>query len=70
MNDPCALCGGVSSYLVSTGQYLCVDCLREDRNEKIRVTLDMLRDMDEADRICWYLGITREKFEELGGLDG
>lgn len=41
---------------------------RERTNAEVREALDQLRGLDEAGRICWMLGITRDELKELGGL--
>lgn len=44
------------------------DAWRERMNREIREALRQLRGLDEAGRVCWMLGISREQLEELGGL--
>lgn len=41
---------------------------RERANQEIREALDHIRGLDEAGRLCWLLGITQEKLDELGGI--
>ena len=41
---------------------------RERTNREVREALEQLRGLDEAGRICWLLGITREELNELGGI--
>jgi hypothetical protein len=41
---------------------------RERTDREIKEALEQLRGLDEAGRLCWLLGISREKLDELGGI--